>query len=832
MIPDVLRDVKYAIRSFARRPLFTGVIVLTLALGIGSNVAIFSVANAVLFRPLPFADPEELAFVWNRLPATNVARSLVSGPDFKDYQTETTQFEGFAGAVAITGTLTGDGPPEQITNAYVTWNLLDLLGVRPILGRAHAAEDAFAIDPQQFGSPNPDLPPGKVVLSYGLWQRRFGGDPSVIGRTILLDGWGSVVVGVLPRDFRIYLPADAAMPTNIDAWGVLPSNISDFERQAAWLTVVARVKNGVTVEQAQQDMDRLAARLRETHQFHATQNLQIVVAGMHRDVVSHARPAVLALLGAVGFVLLIACANTANLLLVRASVRGREIAVRAAIGSARRRIVAQMLTESLVLAAGGTVLGLGLAWQGIRVIKALSPANLPRMETVAIDARAFLFAAAVGVVAAVVFGLAPALRAVRGNLADGLRDRGTDTGGVRGNKLRTVLVVSEVTLSVVLLVGAGLMVRSFAAIQKVDPGFDAQNVVTFNAPVQFLRYLTSQSRATFVNQLGDRLAGIPGVEAVGGVTPLPLAGGEQYSVGSYGRTGDADDVYRANKADYKAVLPGYFEAMRIQLVSGRTLVRSDNEAQALDVAVIDLKLARRVFGDENPLGAQLLMDHFNEQTFSMERLPVTIVGVVANVRSGSLAAESRETIYVPYVFQAFLPLTFVVRTAVDPASLVPRIRTEVNALDPDVPVAGVATLESWVTKARAQTRFLLALITTLAGLALALAALGLYGVISYSARQRTREIGVRVALGATDRDVVRLILGHGMTVAGIGIALGLAASVALTRVVTRYLVGVTATDPITLAGVPVVLLAVSAVASYLPARRASIVDPVHALREE
>ena len=321
MIPDVLRDVKYAIRSFARSPLFTGVIVLTLALGIGSNVAIFSVANAVLFRPLPFADPEELVFVWNRLPATTVARALVSGPDFKDYQTETTQFEGFAGAVAITGTLTGDGPPEQITNAYVTSNLLSLLGVRPILGRAHAAEDAFTIDPQQFGSPNPDLPPGKVVLSYGLWQRRFGGDSSVIGRTILMDGWGSVVVGVLPRDFRIYLPADAAMPTNIDAWGVLPSNISDFEREAAWLTVVARVKNGVTVEQAQQDMDRLAARLRETHQFHATQNLQIVVAGMHRDVVSHARPAVLALLGAVGFVLLIACANTANLLLVRASVR-------------------------------------------------------------------------------------------------------------------------------------------------------------------------------------------------------------------------------------------------------------------------------------------------------------------------------------------------------------------------------------------------------------------------------------------------------------------------------------------------------------------------------
>jgi len=832
MTRDVLRDLKYAIRSFARRPLFTGVILLTLALGIGSNVAIFSVANAVLFRSLPFEDPEELAFVWTRLPKTNVARALVSGPDFKDYQTEATRFKGFAGAVAIPGTLTGDGPPERITNAYVTWNLLGLLGVRPILGRTHVAEDAFPIDPKQFGNPDPKLPPGKVVLSYGLWQRRFGGDSSVIGRTIRMDGWGSLVVGVLPRDFRIYLPADAAMPTNIDAWGVLPSNIGDFEREVAWLTVVTRLNDGVTLAQAQDDMDRLATRLREVHQFHATQKLQIVVAGMHRDVVEHARPALVALLGAVGFVLLIACANIANLLLVRASERGREIAVRAALGSGRGRIVAQMLTESLVLAAGGMVLGLALAWQGIGVIKALSPANLPRIESVSLDARAFAFAAAVAVVAAILFGLAPALRAVRGNLADGLRDRGTDTGGARGNKLRTVLVVSEVTLSLILLVGAGLMVRSFAAIQRVDPGFDAKNVATFNAPLPFLKYLTSQSRATFVNHLGDRLATISGVESVGGVTPLPLAGGEQYSVGSYGRIGEADEVYRTNKADYKAVLPGYFEAMRIALVSGRTFLRSDNEEQALDVAIVDAKLAARVFGRESPLGAQLLVDHFNEKTFSLERLPVTIVGVVANVRSASLAAEGRETIYMPYVFQSFLPITFVVRTAADPAGLIPRIRTEVNALDPDVPVADLTTLASWVAEARSPTRFLLALSSTFAGLALVLAALGLYGVISFSARQRTREIGVRVALGASDRDVRRLILGQGMVVAATGIVLGLAASVALTRVVNSYLVGVSATDPVTFAGVSLVLLGVSALASYLPARRATTIDPVRALREE
>ena len=553
---------------------------------------------------------------------------------------------------------------------------------------------------------------------------------------------------------------------------------------------------------------------------------------MHHDIVAHVRPALVALLGAVGFVLLIACANIANLLLVRASERGREIAVRAALGGGRGRMVAQMLTESLVLAVAGTAIGLVLAWQGIRVIKALSPANLPRIESVSLDGRAFAFAAAVAVVAAILFGLAPALRAVRGNLADGLRDRGTDTGGARGNKLRTVLVVSEVTLSLVLLIGAGLMVRSFAAIQKVNPGFDAKNVVTFNVPIPFLKYLTSQLRATFINQLGDRLAAIPGVESVGGVTPLPLAGGEQYSVGSYGRIGDSDDAYRTNKADFKAVLPGYFEAMKIALVSGRTFLRSDNEAQALDVAIVDAKFATRVLGKENPLGAQILVDHFNEQTFSLERLPVTIVGVVANVRSASLAAEGRETIYVPYVFQAFLPMTFVVRTASDPAGLIPRIRTEVGALDRDVPVADLSTLGSWVREAMPPTRFLLALSGTFAGLALVLAAIGLYGVVSFSARQRTREIGVRVALGASDRDVRRLILGQGMLVAAIGIVLGLGASLALTRVVSSYLVGVSATDPVTFAGVPLLLLGVAALASYLPARRAMTIDPVRALREE
>jgi putative ABC transport system permease protein len=831
MVGDVLRDFKYAIRSFARRPLFTAVIVLTLALGIGSNVAMFSVANAVLLRALPYDHPEELALVWTRLQATNVERSLVSGPDFADYQKLTTRFEGFAGAAAVPGTLTGSGQAERITNGYTTWNLFELLGVRPHIGRTFRKEDAITIDPKQFANPNPDLPPGTVMLSYGLWQRRFGGDPGVVGRTIQLDGWGSVVVGVLPPTFRIYLPADAAMPTNIDAWGVMPANITEFEREAALLTVVTRLRDGVTLEQAQEEMDAVATRLREVHPFHKTQNLHIRVNGMHRDVVNHARPALLALMGAVGFVLLIACANIANLLLVRATERGREIAVRAAVGSGRGRIITQMLIESAVLSSAGAVFGVLLAWQGIRLITSMSPGTLPRVEGAAIDLAALLYTAAAACVAAIVFGLAPALRAVRGNLADALRDRGSDTGGVRGNKLRSALVVLEVALSLVLLIGAGLMVRSFAEIQRVDPGFDARNVVTFNAPLQFLKYLTSAKRANFANELADRLRAIPGVGQVGGVTPLPLAGGEQYSVGSYGRAGGSDDVYRANKADFKAVLPGYFEAMRIRLLAGRTFERQDNREEALDVAIIDRKLAKRVFGEENPLGADLLVDHFNEKTFSLERLPVRIVGVVDNVRSTSLAAEGRETIYVPYIFSSFLPLTYVVRTAGNPAGLIARIRAEAAAMDPDVPIAELSTLESYVSNAMSQTRFLLALIGAFAALALGLAALGLYGVISYSAKQRTREIGVRVAFGASQRDVMRLILGQGLLVAVAGIVLGLAGAAALTRVVRSFLVGVSATDPITFAGVPALLLAVAIVASFFPARRASRVDPNVALQD-
>ena len=371
-----MMDIRYAFRAFARRPALTAVLLATLALGIGSNVAIFSVANAVLFQPLPYADPEELALVFTRLPATDVSRALVSGPDLDDYREGTSSFEGFAGAMALVGTLTGEGPPEQITTGYATGNMFDLLGVVPALGRNLSEDDEFPVDPDMFGSPNPELPPGFVLISHGLWQRRFGGSRDVIGEGVELDGWESTIVGVLPEDFRIYLPADAAMPTNVDAWGVMPSNLGEFARDTPWLTVVTRLRDGVSIEQGQRELDAVAVRLREQHQFHANQQTEILVLGMHAEVIEHARPGLLALLGSVAFVLLIACANVANLLLVRAAEREREIAVRAALGSGRLRIIRQMLTESAVLSCGGAVLGIALAWWMLGAIIALSPVLL------------------------------------------------------------------------------------------------------------------------------------------------------------------------------------------------------------------------------------------------------------------------------------------------------------------------------------------------------------------------------------------------------------------------------------------------------------------------
>jgi putative ABC transport system permease protein len=828
----ILQDVRYAVRTFRQRPGFTAVAVLTLALGIGSNVAIFSVVNAVLLRPLPFEDPERLVLIWNRMTNANRPNAPVSGPDFLDYKEHTRMFQGFAGAIAVEATLTGEERPEQVMVGWSTENLFKLLGVRPFMGRDFEPADGTPIDPKVFMDPNSKLPPGALLLTYGMWKRQFGGDPGVLGKTLQLDGQACVIVGVLPPDFRIYLPVYAGMPTNIDAWRVIPIDFSTNPRDGEWLTVVARLKPGVALEQAQAEMDALGARFREQFQHHQSVGMEIMVNSMHRDVVEHVRPLLVTLLGAAVFVLLIVCANVANLLLVRAKEREREIAVRATLGGGQWRIIAQMLTESGVLAAAGGIVGTALAWAGIRILVAMQPVNLPRLESVSIDGTVLLFTAGALVLAALLFGAAPALKSASPNLANALKDRGSDAGGVQGNKLRTVLVVSEVALSLVLLIGAGLMMRSFQNLQRVDPGFYPKNVLTFTVPLPFFKYRDPAMRANFFDRLRERVATLPGVKAVGGATPLPLGGGDQYWVLAYGRQDATEEEWATNRADYRAALPGYPEAMGIKLIAGRTLNDADNQPNAQHVIVIDEKLARQTWPDDDPIGKGMLIVRFDTETLKLERQAVQVVGVVEHVRSESLTADGRGALYFPYRFFPWWPMTLTVRGEADPLGLVRVIRSEVEALDGDVPLADVRLMQDYVGDAMAPARFTLALVGVFSLMALVLASIGLYGVMSYSLRQRIPEIGVRMAFGASARNILGLVVGHGVTLSLSGVVLGVIVSAVVTRLASSLLFGVTPTDPLTFLGVPGLLVGVTTLASYVPARRATSIDPVHALRGE
>ncbi len=741
-------------------------------------------------------------------------------------------FDDFAGAIAIEGTITGEERPEQVMVGWSTVNFFQVLGIRPFMGRDFEPDDGIPIDRQVFLDPNAILPPGIILLTHGMWQRQYASDPAVLGKTIQMDGQSCIIVGVLPRDFRIYLPAYAGMPTNIDVWRVFPIDFDTSPRDGEFLTVIARLKPEVTLEQAQTEMDALAVRLQEQFQHHKNMGMEIVVNSMHRDVVDHVRPLLLTLLGAVGIVLLIACANVANLLLVRAKEREREIAVRVAYGGGQRRIIAQMLTESCVLAATGGVLGIGLAWVGIRLLVVTQPANLPRLESVGIDGTVLLFTAGASLLAALVFGAAPALKSASPNLANALKERGSDAGGVRGNKVRTALVLAEVGLSLVLLIGAGLLVRSFAKLQQVEPGFHLQNVLTLSVPLPVFKYRVPDARVNFYTRLHERLVALPGVAAVGGIGPLPLRGGDQYWVQPYAREGASEEEWIRNRADYRAVLPGYMEAMRINVVAGRTLTEADNQEGGLTVVVVDDKLAEQTWPNEDAVGKGMQIVRFNVETFAMERESVQVVGVVRHVRSESLTVDGRGAVYYTYRFFPWWPMVLTVRGTGDPLGLVNAIRQEVASLDGDVPVADVRLMDDYVDDAMAQGRFTLTLVVVFAVLALVLASIGLYGVIAYSLRQRIQEFGVRMAFGADAKDIVRLVVRYGMVLALSGVAVGLVFAFALTRMASSLLYDVTPTDPVTFIGIPVLLVVVALVASYVPARRATKIRPLDAIRGE
>jgi putative ABC transport system permease protein len=803
IMDTLLQDIRYGIRGFVKRPGFTIIALMALALGIGANTAIFSLVNAVLLRPLPFAEPSRLVWVFGNI-RNGSNRASVAPLDFLDFRQQNTTFEQFAASfsVPLPLNLTGTGEPERLSAAAITGNYFQALGVQPLLGRGFQIENEQPAQNQV------------VVLGYALWQKRFGGDQAIVGKKVTLDGKTSEVIGVMPQDFSFPQAAQLWVPLNFDLGPEMK------QRKAHFLRPVGRLKPGVTLAQAQADTDAIARRLEE--QFPATNtgwNLRLLPLQEH--LVGNIRPTLFILFGAVGFVLLIACANVANLLLVRAAAREREIALRTALGAGRLRIVRQMITESVLLALAGGALGALLAIWGVELLVKLSEGTIPSTAKVKIDLTVLAFTLGISVITGLLFGLAPALRTLKLNLTDTLKEGGRGAGeGSPRNRIRSALVVIESAVAVVLLVGAGLLIRSFLQLQSVNPGFDTHGVLTMRVDLPRAKYPKPEKAGPFFAELEDRVAGLPGVEKVGLITELPLSGQPNdmpFTV--EGRPPLAPDQKLG--ADFRRVNSQYFESLRIPLLRGRNFTEPETHQSARVLIISDL-LARAVFPDEEPLGKRLVM--------SWDDQPFEIIGIVGDIRHRSMESDPLPAMYLPTVQTPWMNL--VIRTSGDPAGLAPAVRREVQAIDPDQPVAAIRTMDEWLENSVATSRYRTALLGLLALVALLLAATGIYGVMSYSVTQRTHEIGVRMALGAKRFDVLRLVVSQGMMLVVLGVVIGVAGAFALTRVMSTLLFGVTAKDPLTFISVAVLLTLVAFVACYIPARRATKVDPLVALRYE
>jgi putative ABC transport system permease protein len=796
----LLRDIRYGVRSLLKRPGFTAIALVALALGIGANTAIFSLVNAVLLRPLPFAEPDRLVWVWGNI-KNGGNRASVSPLDFLDYRQQNSTFEEFAASMQLRLNYTGGSEPERLEANGVTGNYFQALGAKPAFGRT------FLIENEKPGNDQ------VAVLSYSFWQKRFAGDPAIINKTITLDGRSFAVLGVMPPDFSMPRAADVWVPMNFDIHPGMK------QRKAHFLRPIGRLKAGVTMAQAQADTDAIARRLEEQYpESNTGWNLRLV--SLREQLVGNTRPTLFILFGAVGFVLLIACANVANLLLVRAAGRRKEIAVRTALGAGRWRIVRQMITESVLLALVGGALGTLLALWGVEVLVALSAESLPLTAHVGIDATVLGFTLLVSLLTGVLFGLAPAVRTMKLNLSESLKEGGrSGSEGAHRNRTRSVLVVLESAVAVVLLIGAGLLVRSLWLLQDTNPGFDPSNVLTMGVNLPGEKYDAPEKSTRFFSELESRVAGLPGVEAVGLVSELPLSGQPNdmpYTV--EGRPPVPID--QAFDDDFRRVNINYFKALGIPFLRGRNF--TDQEVrQGAKVVIISELLARQVFPNEEPLGKRLIMS-FGNTAFE-------IIGIVGDIRHRALESNPAAAMYMPAYEGS---MNVVIRGKGDPASLAAAVRKEVLQIDPNQPVADVRTMEQWLEKAVAGPRFRTTLLGLFALVALALASTGIYGVMSYSVSQRTHEIGVRMALGARRLDVMRLVVRQGMTLVIVGVALGLAGAFALTRLMDSLLFGVTAKDPFTFVAVSALLALVAFVACYLPARRATKVDPLVALRYE
>jgi putative ABC transport system permease protein len=812
MLADLWQDLRYGARLLLKQPGFTLIATLTLALGVGANTAIFSVVDAVLLRPLPFQEAERLMTLGRVVGHKDGGLSSVSYPNFVDWRAQSGSFERLAAFRSRSFTLTGDGAPLRVNGAVASAELFTLLGVAPTLGRSFRTEEDSA------GA-------SVVIISHGLWRRRFNSDLQVIGRNITLNDRSLTVVGVAPAGFQFPIeaePADLWTTIAHDATGVNPMTA---QRGLNYLSVIGRLKPGVNITQAQAEMDGVARRLELQYpDDNAHQGARLAPA--LEQLVGDVRRPLLIIFGAVGCVLLIACANVANLLLARATARRREIALRAAMGASRGRIIRQLLTESVLLALAGCGCGWLLAWGCMETLLSLSPENIPRLQEIRLDGRVFGFTLLVSLLTGVIFGLAPALQAAKTELTETLKDGGRSGEGARGARLRSALMIAEVAVALVLMAGAGLLLNSFWRLLQVNTGFDPRQALTFRLSLPDSKYSDPQAIA-FFERLQARLQNLPGARSASVTFALPFSrshiGTDLDIEGRPVAAGDRPQI------DCQIVLPDYFRTMGIRLIKGRDFTARD-DLNARPVAIINETLARRFFPNEDPLGKRIRPGIAAGPGDAPMR---EIVGVVSDVRYRSLTEDVPPEVYTPYPQLAVTTgMWIALRTDADPLSLTGAARAEVQALDKELPVFEVKTLDQYFSGAVAHPRFNALLLLLFACVALLLTAVGLYGVISYSVTQRTREIGIRMALGAQTHDTLRLVVKQGMTLTLIGVAIGLGGALALTRLLKTLLYGVSAVDPLTFAVIALLLALVSLVACWIPARRATKVDPLIALRSE
>jgi len=812
---NLLQDVRFGLRMLAKKPGFTAIAILTLALGIGANTAIFSVVNTVLLKPLPFPEPERLVSITGIDIRTNEIGRALSYPDFRDMHEQNRTLQGAGAYSDATFTLTGAGEPRHLRGYAITADLFATLGVKPELGRMFAAsEDAPGVH--------------VVMLSHGLWNGAFASDPNIVGRAIQINGEPNIVAGVMPASFQFPVGGDAQ-----DIWTTMAVYMNSTggdksmaeSRGAHFLASIGRLKPGVTLSQANADLATIAAGLKT--QFPDTNgHFSIGVRPEIEELVGDARPVLFMVVGAVALLLLIACANTANLLLARATGRQREIAVRLSLGAGRARVLRQLLTESVLLSLSGGVLGLFLAVWGTKLFASLPGMDIPRLASAQVDARALIFTLGISVLTGLVFGLAPALHSMKLDQFQSLREGGRSAmEGAGHTRLRNMLVISEVSLALMLLIGASLLVESTAHVLRVPPGFEPHGLLTFNMDLPDARYGKPEQSQAFYRQLLEKIRAVPGVEVASGVLPLPFS--QDIIRTTFQIGGRPVPKSEEPATHFRSVGLDYFRTMHIPLVAGRDFTVRDDR-QATSVAIVNQTFARKYFPNEDAIGKHIKPGVSDSGPDKMRE----IVGVVGDVKHRNLWQNADPETYVPYDQVAIGQMSLVVRTQGDPMKLLPVMREQVKSLDAELPVYGAETMDEYVSTSVAQRRFTSILFAVFASTGFVLAIIGLFGVMSYSVSQRTHEMGIRLAVGAEKADILKLVVGQGMRVTLVGIVIGVGATLALSSVLRSQLFGVSAWDPMTFLVVAGVLALVALTACYIPARRATRVDPVVALRYE